>query len=139
MRTWATLLALAAALFTYSGCSSQPTANTAEVTAASTEQTRAVDDARPWQEILPGGESICSDDSPYKFLTREGDSKKLLVYLQGGGACWFRGNCDPAMKPTYNINLAQLRGYQTGIFNLDNPSNPFSCLLYTSPSPRDRG
>ena len=125
MRTWATLLALAAALFTYSGCSSQPTANTAEVTAASTEQTRAVDDARPWQEILPGGESICSDGSPYKFLTRQGDSKKLLVYLQGGGACWFRGNCDPAMKPTYNINLAQLRGYQTGIFNLDNPSNPF--------------
>ena len=30
------------------------------------------------------------------------------------------------MQPTYNINVEQLRGYQTGIFNLDNPANPFA-------------
>ena len=50
-----------------------------------------------WQEIYPGGAAICSDGSPYKFLTRKGSADKLLVYLQGGGACWFRQNCDPAM------------------------------------------
>lgn len=79
-----------------------------------------------WQEIYPGGAAICSDGSPYKFLTRKGSADKLLVYLQGGGACWFRQNCDPAMQPSYNINVADFTGYQTGIFNLENPANPFA-------------
>ena len=125
MRTWKTLFGLAAALFTCAGCSSQPASTTSDEADATTKSATTQAAAGAWQEVLPGGESICSDGSAYKFLTRQGDPSKLVVYLQGGGACWFRGNCDPAMKPTYNINLAQLRGYQTGIFNLDNPSNPF--------------
>ena len=117
MRTWKTLFGLAAALFTCAGCSSQPASTTSGEADATTKSAPTQAAAGAWQEVLPGGESICSDGSAYKFLTRQGDPSKLVVYLQGGGACWFRGNCDPAMKPTYNINLAQLRGYQTGIFS----------------------
>ena len=105
------------------GCNTENATKISKQTHAPTTAGEAA--SRPWQEVLPGKKSICSDGSAYKFLTRQGDPSKLLVYLQGGGACWFRGNCDPAMQPTYNINLDRMRGYETGIFNLDNPANPF--------------
>ncbi len=125
MRKWKTIVGFAIALLTCGGCGSLPKSSSSAGAVAMNESAPNKNISRIWQEVLPGGESLCSDGSAYKFLTREGDPKKLLVYLQGGGACWFRGNCDPAMRPTYNINLEQLRGYQTGVFNLDNPSNPF--------------
>jgi glyoxylase-like metal-dependent hydrolase (beta-lactamase superfamily II) len=79
-----------------------------------------------WNEFRPGGETLCSDGSEYKFFVRPGDPGKLLFYLQGGGACWSRQTCDPALQPTYNINLEGFspKRYQ-GIFEFDNPANPF--------------
>ncbi|MEC7975271.1 MAG: pectin acetylesterase-family hydrolase [Pseudomonadota bacterium] len=111
-----------------SACSTQNSGLNSAPTEASTTQVPATTNGSvaEWQEILPGRPAVCSDGSDYKFLTRAGNAKKLLVYMQGGGACWFRKNCDAQMQPTYTINVDQLKGYQTGIFNLDNPANPFA-------------
>jgi glyoxylase-like metal-dependent hydrolase (beta-lactamase superfamily II) len=79
-----------------------------------------------WHEFSPGGETRCSDGTPYKFYARPGAVEDLLIYMQGGGACWFRENCDPAMEPTYKINLANDQPGAFGIFNFDNPDNPFA-------------
>ena len=97
------------------------------LTEASTTQVPATTNGSvaEWQEILPGRPAVCSDGSDYKFLTRAGNAKTVGVHAR-----WRRmlvsQNCDAQMQPTYTINVDQLKGYQTGIFNLDNPANPFA-------------
>ena len=78
-----------------------------------------------WNAISPGGETLCSDGSAYRFFVRPGNPQKLMVYLQGGGACWFRENCDPQMQPSYNIRIGDFKPRNTGIFNFANADNPF--------------
>ncbi len=79
-----------------------------------------------WTSISPGGDTLCSDGSDYQFFARQGDPSKLVVYLQGGGACWFRENCDPEMQPTYTIRIGEdFTPWEFGIFNFSNPDNPF--------------
>ena len=80
-----------------------------------------------WRTISPGGQTLCSDGSDYRFFVRKGDPQKLMVYLQGGGACWMRQNCDPQMQPTYTINIpADFKPLALGAFNTDHPDNPFA-------------
>jgi hypothetical protein len=89
-----------------------------------------------WNPIEPGGETICSDGSPYRFFTRVGDPAKLMVYFQGGGACWTGATCDPDGRPTYKrVVEAELRsaagtepeeGAMHGIFAFGHPENPFA-------------
>jgi len=80
-----------------------------------------------WNQFEPGGETICSDGSPYRFFVRPGDPEKLLFYLEGGGACWMGLNCDPTLQPSYTVNL---EGYDLaqadGIFASARPDNPFA-------------
>ncbi|MEQ8857431.1 MAG: pectin acetylesterase-family hydrolase [Pseudomonadales bacterium] len=80
-----------------------------------------------WNVFEPGGDTACSDGSPYRFFVRPGDPAKLLVYFQGGGACWFGASCDlhldPSYKPTVETNEMDRYG---GIFEFDNPENPFA-------------
>ncbi len=78
-----------------------------------------------WQTLFPESKTTCSDGSPYKFFVRKGSPEKLLVYLEGGGACWFRQNCDPQIQPSYTINLANTTYPYFGIFNVANVNNPF--------------
>ena len=80
-----------------------------------------------WNAIASGGETICSDGSPYRFFVRPADPEKLIVYFQGGGACWFGEICDPDLEPSYKINTSEDDpGRYKGIFDFDNPANPFA-------------
>lgn len=61
----------------------------------------------------------------FHFFAKGGTVNKLVIYFEGGGACWFDSM---AMSPIYNreitITTTSLDdGY--GIFDLDNPKNPF--------------
>jgi hypothetical protein len=79
-----------------------------------------------WNDVEPGGDTMCSDGSRYKFFVRRGNSDNLLVYLQGGGGCWMRENCDASLAPSYKIRIGDFRPDQySGIFEFDNPANPF--------------
>jgi len=80
-----------------------------------------------WNVIEPRGDTVCSDGSPYRFFVRPGASDKLMVFFQGGGACWTGGSCDPDLEPTYRINLQEVDPQQyNGIFLAGNPENPLS-------------
>jgi hypothetical protein len=80
-----------------------------------------------WNAIEPGGETTCSDGTAYKFFVRPGAPERLVVYFEGGGACWFGGNCDPDLDPTYTVNLTDLDpSTRHGIFAFDHPENPFA-------------
>lgn len=80
-----------------------------------------------WNEIRPGGDTICSLGSAFAFFARAAAPDRLLIYFEGGGACWDAATCDPQGDPTYkrivdeNDNPAN---QPTGIFALDEAANP---------------
>lgn len=82
----------------------------------------------PWQTIVTGDETLCSDGSPYHFSVKPGREDKLFVFLNGGGACWTAGTCDveggqPTYAPRADIPHNDPRTHG-GAFNLANPDNP---------------
>lgn len=122
--------------------------------------------AGEWQTIpvpdsmevtLPGGEqktiqpSCAMDEIPvpgpdgipvmlpndFRFYFQPGDSDNLLIFLQGGGACWNDATCvdslvlqqdgNPQSRPTYNPSIYTENDPRQvgGIFNDEREDNPF--------------
>jgi hypothetical protein len=52
--------------------------------------------AGEWIEIEPGGDTICSDGTPYRFFVRGGDPERVIIDFRGGGACWDSNTCTAA-------------------------------------------
>ncbi len=90
-----------------------------------------------WNSVEPGGESICSTGAPYAFYFHPGDPKKIMVYFDGGGACWSRETCDPTLRTVthtpYVIDSIDNPGLKNpgitgaswgGLFDFDHPENP---------------
>lgn len=102
-----------------------------------------IDTPEDWQVIYPGGDTMCSDGSPYYFLARPGDPDKVMVNFQGGGACWNSFTC--GVQQSFFADLEQgymassealgmtplaahppaMAEYGFGIFAMNNPDNPF--------------
>ncbi|MCM2258309.1 MAG: pectinacetylesterase family protein [Vicinamibacteria bacterium] len=81
-----------------------------------------------WETIAPGGDTVCSDGSPWKFFVHRGDPGKLLVEFEGGGACWSGATCELDIytrRVTVDPELARQQGLLVGIYDRDNPENPF--------------
>lgn len=80
-----------------------------------------------WETIAPGGETACATGTPYTFHAHRGDPDKLIVYFNGGGACWDAATCDVAGKPSYVPSAEAPHNdprTQSGIFDFGNPANP---------------
>lgn len=82
-----------------------------------------------WVEIETGGRSICADGSLYKFYFRKGVAPKLMIWFQGGGACWNDLTCTASLNPSgkgfYNSRIVPAMEQQSGIFDFENEKNPF--------------
>ena len=70
---------------------------------------------------------VCMDGSPYHFFTKRGTVNKVVMYYQGGGACWEKLTCglpacDTDVNPEGGDNP---NNFSTGFANLSNPRNPF--------------
>ena len=79
-----------------------------------------------WTRIEPGGETRCAHNTPYAFWVRPGAGDKVLVFLQGGGACWDAETCAPGSQYYKQaVTEADNPAFGAGIFDLDNPENPF--------------
>jgi hypothetical protein len=85
-----------------------------------------------WTTIEPGGATVCSDGSPYRFFVHAGDPGKLLVEFEGGGGCWSGATCS---QDIYNRRVlsdpeaARAAGQLQGIYDrsrLDNPLRDFT-------------
>jgi len=69
----------------------------------------------------------CVDGDPYMYFARRGTTNNVLMYYQGGGACWSTdscfnvGTCDRTSVPSDNPGLAT-----TGFADYTNPNNPFA-------------
>jgi len=89
--------------------------------------------------VFPGGNTICIHDdiqdspvSKYKFQVFPGDNankNKLLIYFQGGGACSNDAQCSRNNSLAIFKKNAGPVGSKEGIFNNENPSNPFRGFL----------
>jgi hypothetical protein len=94
-----------------------------------------IDDTQ-FTTLSPGGvtrylgkpyEPICMNGSPYHFFVKRGSINKLLMYYQGGGACWEQLTCSLPACDT-NVNPAgsdNPNNQTTGLSDQDNPNNPF--------------
>lgn len=76
----------------------------------------------PWTRVETGARTECARGTPYSFFHREGtDPDRLLIYFQGGGACWEWVSCsgmfDATVEPTEPFAFR-------GIFDRTEARNP---------------
>lgn len=69
----------------------------------------------------------CIAGTPYHFFVRRGTVNKLLMYYQGGGACWEQTTCGaPVCDANVNPNGSDNPNNATsGFADRTNPENPF--------------
>jgi hypothetical protein len=76
-----------------------------------------------WTRVETGTGTGCALGTPYSFFYREGtDPDRLLIYFQGGGACWDWVSCSGMFDPS--VERDEPHAFR-GIFNRDEPRNPF--------------
>jgi len=78
---------------------------------------------------LKPGCAACPGCNPeYSFFVKGGTKDNIVVYFEGGGACWDSMNCLYAPTYTQEVNMTadDLNNYTDGISDTDNPDNPFN-------------
>ncbi|MEM7140803.1 MAG: pectin acetylesterase-family hydrolase [Actinomycetota bacterium] len=101
---------------------------TTEAPAETTTTTEPPAPEPEWVNHLAGDDCMCADGSEYWYHTREADPDKVVLYFQGGGACFTAGMCD-FENGSYKVTTAEddhPDGDANGIFDFDNPLNPLA-------------
>ena len=82
-----------------------------------------------WETITPEGDTLCAAGTPFNFHVRQADQQNVMIFFNGGGACWSAATCDVAGQPSYRPFASAEAGndprHYDGAFALDNPENPF--------------
>ncbi|MDQ3036758.1 MAG: pectinacetylesterase family protein [Myxococcota bacterium] len=83
-----------------------------------------------WNEIVPGGDTICSRGEPYAFWVRPGTTDRVIVDFIGGGACWDEFTCSVAdaifSDRVDGVRASVEAAEQHGIYDHENADNPFA-------------
>ncbi|MCY3836718.1 MAG: pectin acetylesterase-family hydrolase [Anaerolineaceae bacterium] len=83
-------------------------------------------------ETIAVPEGVCARGTPYSFFHREGSSEDLLIFFEGGGACWDGATCQFGADYTSGGPLFKDTVYfpgdeeARGIFSLEHEANPFA-------------
>ncbi|MEP7001067.1 MAG: pectin acetylesterase-family hydrolase [bacterium] len=82
--------------------------------------------SKGWNRIPGRYGTGCAHDSTFAFRVRPGLTDKVMIFLNGGGACWRAAECDPHGKPTYTMSADSANdvSVRTGLFDVANPLNP---------------
>jgi len=82
-----------------------------------------------WARIAPDAEDCaCSDGSEFAFFERPADPTKVMLYFEGGGACFSAETCDPVggtYSPTITQTVTNLAD-RSGLFDVTNQLNPLA-------------
>jgi Pectinacetylesterase len=76
-----------------------------------------------WERVVPGGDCQCSDGSEFSFWVREASARKVLFFLEAGGACFSAATCAPE-RDLYSTGVEDPPG--GGIFDFADERNPFA-------------
>ena len=82
--------------------------------------------SKGWNRI-PGRDGTgCAQDSTFAFRVRPGLPDKVMIFLNGGGACWRTQDCDPKGKPTYTMKVDSANdvSVRSGLLDVANDANP---------------
>lgn len=83
-----------------------------------------------WNEMTPGGDTICSRGSPYAFWVRPGKVNKVVVDFIGGGACWNAFTCGVAdaifEDSVDSVRQAVEQDQPHGFYDHEDARNPFA-------------
>jgi hypothetical protein len=79
-----------------------------------------------WNQIQGGAGTDCALGTPFAFFARPGNPKRLMVYFQGGGACWNGETCDVRGRPTFDpqVDSTDHPSRWRGIFDFSREDNP---------------
>ncbi len=100
----------------------EPVATEPPVPTSDVATTEPVPSVGAWQAIDAPG-CVCSDGSEFELWERPADPTKVVLFLEGGGACFSAETCAPG-SPVYTKNLAVVEAPPTGgIFDSTNPDN----------------
>ena len=79
-----------------------------------------------WNRIPGRNGTGCAHDSTFWFRVRPGVPDKVMIFLNGGGACWRAQECDPHGKPTYTMTADSANDVsaQSGLLDVANEANP---------------
>lgn len=78
-----------------------------------------------WNIIETGGDTICARGTPYQFYVRPGNPENLMIYFQGGGACWNPLTCREGGTFDDTVGDEEVQNYN-GIFDFENEENPIA-------------
>ncbi|HKE17216.1 MAG TPA: pectin acetylesterase-family hydrolase [Kofleriaceae bacterium] len=82
-----------------------------------------------WNELAPGGDTICSRGTDYAYWVRKGSVNKVVIDFIGGGACWDATTCafaDSLFEETVDSVRDQIdSGEAHGFYDDQNEANPF--------------
>ncbi|SEO86299.1 pectin acetylesterase-family hydrolase [Trujillonella endophytica] len=116
-----------------SGSDSADGDGSASSSAAETEAGQA--EEITWEKVTAPAECQCSDASEYHYWIHQGDTDRVVFFLEGGGACFSAETCAPGESATYSTSLADdspdgpgANGsvVDGGLLDLDNPDNPLA-------------
>jgi hypothetical protein len=87
--------------------------------------------AAGWERTVPGGDCACADGSEFSFWVRPADPARVVLFLEGGGACFDAVTCVFTNADTYydwNISALDDPGARSGmgIFDASRADNPFA-------------
>jgi hypothetical protein len=94
--------------------------------------TAAPDDvlaAAGFEQVAPGGDCQCADGGEYSLFVRDADPTKVMLYFQGGGACFSAETCsftNGSYVTSVDVSDAPIGRFASGIFDLGNPDNPLA-------------
>lgn len=82
-----------------------------------------------WNTLETDG--LCSTGTPFQFYAKPSNAgNDLLIYFNGGGACWFGQACDLSSEPNIHSPFADMDANNPrlarGIFDMEKPENPFA-------------
>lgn len=128
------LVALAALVLVAAACGGDDSAGdeaSADTAADTTTSTSTEDpgttpvEVQDWEEHVPGGDCQCGDGADFRFYSRVADPEKVMLFFQGGGACFSLATCNPD-DPSYTTVATGLQPESgSGVFDVENPDNPF--------------
>jgi hypothetical protein len=126
----ALLLLLAALAATVAACGGHD--NHGAGAAASTAPTSTTAPAdRKWKKVVPGGDCECADGSEFAFWERRADPTKVVLFLDGGGACLDAESCaftglSHGGEAAYDWSIyGEDPASENGIFDFARADNPF--------------
>ena len=88
-----------------------------------------------WEKLVPGGDCVCADGSDFAFWERRAEPTKVVLYLEGGGACFDATSCaftgTGGENDFYNWNVSgENPGLGGGILDFARADNPFAGDMY---------